>query len=226
MTSPEPKAPRFRRAPDEKRARIISAARKLFSKSGYSATTTSEIARLAGVSEGTVFHHFGSKEGVLRAGAAEYGRELVELVLTIRQSGPAPIEQMLESIVGFIGDRGRFGLVLMRDTRVPGVVRSDIRSGIVDVLRDWIGGSVKKGTVRDLDPQIGAEYVFAVFETMLESIFGEGSHKAESYLREATYAIRGILAPEPRDVRLSVRYGPSPDDTGGTGGTGDGGEFS
>jgi hypothetical protein len=42
---------------------------------------------------------------------------------------------------------------------------------------------------------------------MLESIFGAGSKKAESYLREATYAIRGILAPEPRDVRLSVRYG-------------------
>ena len=81
----------------------------------------------------------------------------------------------------------------------------------------------ERGRCETSIPQIGAEYVFAVFETMLESIFGEGSHKAESYLREATYAIRGILAPEPRDVRLSVRYGPSPD---GTGGTGDGGEFS
>ncbi len=212
MASPEPKVPRFRRAPDEKRARIIAAARKLFGRSGYAATTTSEIARLAAVSEGTVFHHFGSKEGVVRAAAAEYGRELVELVLTIRASGPVPIEQVLESIVEFIADRGRFGLVLLRDTRVPGLVRSDIRSGIVDVLRDWIGGSAGKGTVRDLDPQIGAEYVFAVLETMIESIFGEGSDKAESYLREATYAIRGMLAPEPRDVRLSVRYGRPPGD--------------
>lgn len=204
------RTPRFRRAPDEKRARIVSAARTLFARSGYSATTTAEIAKLAEVSEGTLFHHFGSKEGLLRAAAAEYGRELVELVLSIRESGRVPIDTVLESIVRFIGERGRFGLVLMRDTRVPGEVRNDIRRGIVGVLSGWIGSRVAKGTVRDLDPEIGAEYVFAVFETMLESIFGAGADRAESYLREATYAIRGILAPEPRDERLSVRYGPHP----------------
>ncbi len=206
MSPPPQKTPRFRRAPDEKRASIIGAARELFSRAGYSAATTAEIAKLAGVSEGTVFHHFGSKEGLLRAAAAQYGQELVEMVLAIRDSGGAPIEQILESIVGFIGERGRFGLVLMRDTRVPVEVRSDIRRSIVGVLSGWIGSNAKKGTVRDLDPEIGAEYVFAVFETMLESIFGAGSKKTESYLREATYAIRGILAPEPRDERLSVRY--------------------
>jgi AcrR family transcriptional regulator len=199
--------PRFRRAPDEKRARIIAAARELFSRSGYSATTSAEISKLAEVSEGTVYHHFGSKEGLLRAASAEYGTELVELVLSIRESGGVPIEQALESIVRFISDRGRFGLVLMRDTRVPSEVRSDIRKGIVAVLSGWIGSRVGKGTVRDLDPEIGAEYVFAVFETMLESIFGSGAERAETYLREATYAIRGILAPEPREERLSVRYG-------------------
>lgn len=205
MSPPPGKTRRFRRAPDEKRSSIIGAARELFSRAGYSAATTAEIAILAGVSEGTVFHHFGSKEGLLRAAAAQYGQELVEMVLAVRDSGGAPIEQILESIVGFIGERGRFGLVLMRDTRVPVKVRSDIHRSIVDVLSGWIS-SASKGTVRDLDPEIGAEYVFAVFETMLESIFGAGSKKTETYLREATYAIRGILAPEPRDERLSVRY--------------------
>jgi AcrR family transcriptional regulator len=203
---PPEKTPRFRRAPNEKRARIIGAAHELFSRDGYGAATTAEIAKLAGVSEGTVFHHFRSKEGLLRAAAAQYGQELVEMVLEIRDSGGAPIEQMLESIVGFIGERGRFGLVLMRDTRVPAEVRSDIQRSIVGVLSGWIGSGSRNGSVRDLDPEIGAEFAFAVFETMLESIHGAGSKKTESYLREATYAIRGILAPEPRDERLGVRY--------------------
>ncbi len=202
---------RFRRAPDEKRSAILGAARQRFSESGYTAATTSEIAKRAGVSEGTVFHHFQSKQGLLRAAAAEYGQELMELVLAMREAGPNPLERTLESVVEFVRERGRFGLVLLRDTRVPKAVRGEIRDGIVAIISGWIASGARKGTIRQLDPRIGAEYVFAVLETMLESVFDPESARAETYLREAAYAIRGILAPEPREVRLSVRYGPARD---------------
>ena len=49
MGPPPEKTPRFRRAPNEKRARIIGAAHELFSRDGYGAATTAEIAKLAGV---------------------------------------------------------------------------------------------------------------------------------------------------------------------------------
>ena len=201
----------FRRAPDEKRSAILAAARQRFSEAGYTAATTSEIAKMAGVSEGTVFHHFQSKQGLLRAAAGEYGRELMGLTLAMREAGPNPLERTLESLVEFVRERGHFGLVLLRDTRVPVAIRGEIRAGIVEIISGWITNSARKGTVRDLDPRIGAEYVFAVLETMLESVFGPASGSAETYLREAAYAIRGMLAPEPRDVRLSVRYGPARD---------------
>jgi AcrR family transcriptional regulator len=198
----------FSREPDKKRSAILAAARQRFSESGYTAATTADIARQAGVSEGTVFHHFHSKQELLRAAAGEYGSELMALVLAMREAAPNPLERTLASVVEFVHDRGSFGLVLLRDTRVPVAVRSEIRDGIIAIIRGWITNSAGKGTVRDLDPQIGAEYVFAVLETMLESVFGAGSAHADTYLREAAYAIRGMLAPEPRDVRLSVLYGP------------------
>ena len=47
MGPPPEKTPRFRRAPNEKRARIIGAAHELFSRDGYGAATTAEIAKLA-----------------------------------------------------------------------------------------------------------------------------------------------------------------------------------
>ncbi|MGE5698808.1 MAG: TetR/AcrR family transcriptional regulator [Deltaproteobacteria bacterium] len=47
-----------------KRAAILAAASRLFAEKGYANTPTSEIAREAGVAEGTLYHHFGSKDGI------------------------------------------------------------------------------------------------------------------------------------------------------------------
>ena len=43
---------------------ILSTASRLFAEKGYDSATTSEIAREAGVAEGTLYHHFGSKDGI------------------------------------------------------------------------------------------------------------------------------------------------------------------
>jgi len=46
---------------DARRSQILSVAIKLFSRDGFSGTTTKEIARAAGVSEAMVFRHFATK---------------------------------------------------------------------------------------------------------------------------------------------------------------------
>jgi AcrR family transcriptional regulator len=43
---------------------ILATASRLFAEKGYGQTTTAEIAREAGVAEGTLYHHFGSKDGI------------------------------------------------------------------------------------------------------------------------------------------------------------------
>ena len=47
------------------RKNILDAARKLFREKGFFEARTSEIARIAGVSHGTIFAHFESKGGIL-----------------------------------------------------------------------------------------------------------------------------------------------------------------
>lgn len=51
----------------EKQWNILKAALPVFMEKGYSATTTSEIARAAGVAEGTIFRHFKTKKDILLA---------------------------------------------------------------------------------------------------------------------------------------------------------------
>ncbi len=45
-------------------AAIHAAARELFAKKGFAATTMDDIASRAGVAKGAVYHHFGSKEEI------------------------------------------------------------------------------------------------------------------------------------------------------------------
>jgi AcrR family transcriptional regulator len=51
----------------QKQENILTAALKLFAQEGYASTSTQKVAREAGVSEGLIFRHFGSKEGLLSA---------------------------------------------------------------------------------------------------------------------------------------------------------------
>jgi AcrR family transcriptional regulator len=50
--------------PSETQTRILGAALELFADRGFSATTTADIARLAGVAEKTIFAHFKTKEAL------------------------------------------------------------------------------------------------------------------------------------------------------------------
>ncbi|MBD1383333.1 TetR/AcrR family transcriptional regulator [Metabacillus arenae] len=49
----------------EKQKKILAAAIESFAEKGYSATSTSEIAKKAGVAEGTIFRHYKTKKDLL-----------------------------------------------------------------------------------------------------------------------------------------------------------------
>lgn len=51
----------------DKKENILNSALDLFSNEGFNATSTSKIAKKAGVSEGLIFRHFENKKGLLNA---------------------------------------------------------------------------------------------------------------------------------------------------------------
>jgi len=67
----------------EKQESILKAALQLFANEGYYATSTSKVAKLAGVSEGLIFRHFGNKEGLLQAILQEGENKLKTLLVDI-----------------------------------------------------------------------------------------------------------------------------------------------
>ncbi len=58
---------RIRRSPDEARTLILEAAEKVSGREGPAGLRLQDVAREAGVSHPTILHHFGNREGLMRA---------------------------------------------------------------------------------------------------------------------------------------------------------------
>ncbi len=73
----------------EKQEKIVNAALRLFAEEGYKSTSTSKVAKEAGVSEGLIFRHFGNKEGLLEA-IMKLGEEQANAMLSgiVSESDP------------------------------------------------------------------------------------------------------------------------------------------
>ena len=76
MSEAQPTSLRERQKEDRK-ARIIAAAKRLFLEAGLEKITMEAIAEIAGVSSVTVHNYYGTKSGVLLALVAESDRELL-----------------------------------------------------------------------------------------------------------------------------------------------------
>ncbi|MCG6187266.1 TetR/AcrR family transcriptional regulator [Maribellus maritimus] len=81
----------------EKQEKILQAALQLFAREGFHATSTSKVAKKAGVSEGLIFRHFGNKEGLLQAILEEGENRLKSLFVDIVME-PNPKEVIRKTI--------------------------------------------------------------------------------------------------------------------------------
>ena len=72
----ELKSRRAEHAADTRRA-LVRAARRLFARRGYVATSLDDICERAGVTKGALYHHFAGKEDLFCAAYDDLGEELV-----------------------------------------------------------------------------------------------------------------------------------------------------
>ncbi|MBW6504547.1 TetR/AcrR family transcriptional regulator [bacterium] len=104
---------------DTSRSRaILATASRLFAEKGYSQTTTAEIAREAGVAEGTLYHHFGSKDGIfltLFDETMEGFLSGIEEILAGGRTGRESLSALVRFHFGYVSGHGEQFLILLRD---------------------------------------------------------------------------------------------------------------
>ncbi|MBB6459329.1 TetR/AcrR family transcriptional regulator [Flammeovirga kamogawensis] len=79
----------------DKKEQIIEVATKLFAKKGFENTSISEVCETAGVSKGLIFHHFKSKNGLLREIFSRTTNDIKKNNLTHKAENPYQILSLL-----------------------------------------------------------------------------------------------------------------------------------
>ncbi len=190
--------PLRRRAPDRKREQIAQAAAELFAERGYSGATTAAIAARAGVSEGTVFHHYTSKRGLFRAVVARYGTALVRAMFGV--DAAEPLSRPRDAIrAGFAYVRGHAALhrvFATREADLAELVYAGTHEPIVTALERTLHAGVERGVVRPMNTRIVAELCYSLVDGALRACFIDGDGQNEdAYLREAIDCVERALAP-------------------------------
>ncbi|KPA90514.1 MULTISPECIES: TetR/AcrR family transcriptional regulator [Pseudomonas] len=97
--------------PDSARGKLLQTAAHLFRNKGYERTTVRDLASAIGIQSGSIFHHFKSKDEILRAVMEEtilYNTALMRASLaeadTVRERVLALIRCELQSIMGGTGE--------------------------------------------------------------------------------------------------------------------------
>lgn len=91
---------------DATRNALIGAARSLFTERGYDAVSTEEIVRVAGVTRGALYHHFGGKAQLLEAVYERLEAESTERVarIVLGSELESPLAAMRAGIAAFLDE--------------------------------------------------------------------------------------------------------------------------
>ncbi len=147
-----------------KREAILRAATELFARQGFNGTAVSQIARQAGVAQGTVFHHFKSKENLLVGICDDLVREYIEGLNRAADgpgSGWTALERVLDYSQSFRKEKYNAIVVASRETRVLDRDDSELygyfrglMGQVIAVKTACIQRGVEDGSIRPVSPPV------------------------------------------------------------------------
>ena len=170
--APSPRAA----AGEERRRRVLEAALICFIERGYTATTMADIRRASGVSIGSIYHHFGSKEQIAVALHREYLRRwwaLSDQVIRPGRSPRAVIRDLVASYLRWVEQEPelvRFMFFLPESLQIRAVARVELRAEFAEGQQSiwgWLADQAERGGIRRLPMDL---YHAAIFGPMLEHI--------------------------------------------------------
>ncbi len=163
---------------DDTRARLFTAAVRLFAEHGYADTTVDKIVRKAGVAKGTFFIHFATKDAVvteLVRNQIRIARDARDLALA---QGRSPVEA-LRTVIMTLGEQAAANRHLSRAVITANILNPAL-GGFAESVFDGITAEMKDDVraaqrLRLLDPGFDAE---TIAETLIMSYFGAALHFA------------------------------------------------
>lgn len=176
----------LRRRPQQQRSRatvgfVLEAAAQLFAEHGYDATTTNAVAQRTGVSIGTLYQYFPSKDGLL-VGLLDQHLAAAETVLLARLRAVAPgrpdeaVRTMVQVVVEHNTGHPRLAALLHEHAARQPELRSrvgDLRRRVAEAL---VAHLIDPGVGPDVErsrPRLRADLCVRLVDHLVHSVLAE-----------------------------------------------------
>ena len=182
------------RDPAEKQARILEAAEALFAEQGFDQTSTMQIAERAGVSEGIIFHHFGSKKGLFQRLGENFAKRAAEATM------PSDKVELTEEIVvrsafDFADNNPALYEALQKGSAELNMREvTALNRGLIDAISQNLKSAMASGMIRQGDVTIMAELQFAVVDAAYRAWRAtQNPELRDRYMHEAVVSMKAML---------------------------------
>ena len=193
----------WRQDPAGRRMRVLDAAECEFAERGFREARMDRVAAAANVAEGTVYHQFGSKQGLLVAVGERYGAGLA--AAAFGDPGPSAslveeIETIVRAIFAYVRetDGSLMAFLLALDPLEGGPAQDANRAQVIAALEGRLQRRVERGLIDRPNLRVTAEVQFGLVESALRGCFlRHGGADEVAYLREVIDCLTAYLSSAP-----------------------------
>lgn len=164
-----------RRQTDDKRQRILDAAIRVFARKGYFASRVSDVAKAAGIADGTIYLYFRNKDDVLvslfdgiMCEHVSAGRREVEKIEGAPEQLKAVASHHLKLLGGNRELAAVFQVELRQSTKFMARFTASWLKDYFDLLQDVIEKGQREGTIRkELRRKLASHAFFGILDEMV-----------------------------------------------------------
>jgi AcrR family transcriptional regulator len=154
---------------EDTRTKILQAALQLFARQGYDGTTTRDLAKLAGVAEGTLFRHFANKKAILiEVATTGWVDILTDLLTELSEMGSyKAVSQVMRRRMLNMRKNGDLLRVCFIEAQyhpeLKETIQAEVISKMTDVAEAFFATAMEKGIYRQMNPKIVAKVFLGIF---------------------------------------------------------------
>ena len=181
------------------RQALLAAARKLFVRQGYEATTMQHIVREAGTSIGNCYFYFPTKEALLRAIVEDFAQHIgqsIDAAIAPLPAGPEQLALALGQAVRTTLAQADLARVFLVETHIPELREMVLRYFLSRLTHLLEAGNFANGTSSTLATLAWQGTTFQILESAIMGTLKEGEQTIARFLVQ--WNLRALGVPEER----------------------------
>jgi AcrR family transcriptional regulator len=200
------RVPRPRRLPTARNPRVveavIDAAHRILATDGYDAMSTNRVARVAGVSVGSLYHYFPTKEAIVAELARRFEQQGLDLALQRLAEGATwKIPSLVRALLGILVSP-EIGLVAARRAlflRVPPRWFADASMSVDRAVHAWFGAAIeqRRAELREGPSDVMAFVAYHAVEGVVEATIAQRPERVldPAFFDELVRLLVGYVSP-------------------------------